>query len=426
MPSAKGASAPAPSGGGGGGGGSTGLPSVGKRGGSAGGSAGNKYFAPEEEDRPRPLGKAPRRQLSPGCARLFAAMCERIAMCEQAIATIGMHARQPAAPVTTPAFSLMQPHFATAATRIMRAVSRAATPLTSGDNAQHERLLANQRYAKCIANAVFHAAEDLANGAIDNLEQLWQLAQVAIRQGFLAQKGVDTDDALTGADTVFYQRLGMERRGLWLETQIDRRHALVRKVIQQRSAALFGYPVKGSANEWSYGGRRLVFEPHPGEPRDGQYRLEVNLPGPATEACSLPVIWKFVTVPSSGKATDFGSTDRIACMTLVNSNAEADLAATRFSQTAAYVDAQSAFQRAFWTNEPDAILRHAYEAYWRLVRAAPDMRGSAAKACFVLQSALLAKGIDLAPVRPGVAPDLEAMACTLAEWMAHAPKVFAG
>ncbi|MBC7513389.1 MAG: hypothetical protein H7234_03005 [Herminiimonas sp.] len=423
MPGGKGPSAPAASGGRGGGGGSTGLPSVGKRGGSAGGSAGNKYFAPEEEDRPRPLAKAPRRQPSPGCARLFAAMCERIAMCERAI---GTHARQRAASVTTPAFSLMQPHFAMAATRIMRAVNSASPLMTGGDSAQHDRFLANQRYAKCITGAVYHAAEDLANGAIDNLEQLWQRAQVAIRQGFLAQKGVEADDALAGPDTVFYQRLGMERRGLWLETQIDRRHALVRKAIQQRSAALFGHPVGGSANEWSYGGRRLVFEPHPGEPNDGQYRLEVHSPGPAAEACSLPVTWKFVTIPASGKATDFSGTDRIACMTLVNSNAEADLAATRFSQTAAYVDAQVAFQRAFWNNEPEAILRHAYEAYWRLVRAAPDMRGSAAKACFVLQSALLAKGIALAPVRPGVAPDLEALACTLSEWMTHAPKVFAG
>ena len=346
-------------------------------------------------------------------------------MCEQAIITASTHARQPAVPVSTPVFSLMQPYFATSTTRGMRAANRATMPVEGGDSTQDERLLGIQRYAKCIASAIDRTAEDLANGTIDNLEQLWQRAQVAIRDGFLAQKGVDAEDALTGADTVFYQRLGMERRGLPLETQIDGRHAGIRKTIQQRSASLFGYPVKGTANEWSHGGRKLVFKPNPAAPRDGLYQLEVGLADPSGGARGLPVIWKFATIPATGKATDFHGPDRIACMTLVSSAAEADLAATSFSQTAAYIEAQIAFQRAFWADEQETILRHAYEAYWRLVRAAPDIRGSAAKACFVLQAALLAKGIDLAPMRHGMAPDMEAMACTLGEWMTHAPKVFA-
>ncbi len=406
--------------------GGSGVPSAGKRSGtSGGGSSGNDYFAPEDDDRAYQIDGTSRIRLSRSCVRLLVGMCERVSAGTQAVAT-GALSRPPATPATTPVFSLVQPRFAAATARIANAAHRPHMLVLRRAGTSRESLLEDQRYASCMAGAVDLAAADLASGAIDNLEQLWHRAQVARRQGFLAQKGVDSADALRSADAVVYQRLAMARYGLWRETRIDRCFVGIRRTIQQQARALFAHPVEGTPHRWSHGDRTLVFTPHPGSPREGLYRLEVGLPGRAAEMHGALVAWTFVTNPATGEATDLRGVDRIECMTLANPMDQGDPGAIRFSQAAVHADAQAALQRAFGADQPAAILRHALEAYWQLVRAAPDLCGNAAKAHFVLQSALLAKGIDLAPVRPGMVPGLEAMARTLDEWLVHAPRVFTG
>jgi hypothetical protein len=114
------------------------------------------------------------------------------------------------------------------------------------------------------------------------------------------------------------------------------------------------------------------------------------------------------------------STVRMFARALVNPSGDN----VEFSDTPHFHVTEQAMHNALTATNDDDILKSAFEMYRNLTIATPDMRGTAAKAHYVLQSVLLAKGIDLPPAVPGLAPDLEAMTRTHTQWINDAPKIF--
>ncbi|MCS4508706.1 hypothetical protein NBM50_00260 [Xylophilus ampelinus] len=62
--------------------------------------------------------------------------------------------------------------------------------------------------------------------------------------------------------------------------------------------------------------------------------------------------------------------------------------------------------------------------HWWAACAAPDQRGSAAKAEFAARSIASAHGIELPPFKHGVVPDIEAMLCSEEEFVSQYPNLF--
>lgn len=141
--------------------------------------------------------------------------------------------------------------------------------------------------------------------------------------------------------------------------------------------------------------------------------------GPRLEAA-----WSFEIHESRGEPSDFAKHSAISDTKLHNRVWEVSPDAVCFVETHVYRQANALFVSALKATERSDILDRAFEGYWNLVVAAPDIRGSAAKSHYVLHSILLAKGIELPPAQKGLAPDLEAMSRTRDAWVVHARKVF--
>lgn len=100
----------------------SGLPSVGKRSGtSGGGSGGNGYFSPEEEDQAAETESAPTPRSGRGCPGHFNGLCERVAKCDPVLVGSGACLQDAATPaaivavLTTPVSGFMPPLLAATA-----------------------------------------------------------------------------------------------------------------------------------------------------------------------------------------------------------------------------------------------------------------------------------------------------------------------
>jgi avirulence protein len=87
--------------------------------------------------------------------------------------------------------------------------------------------------------------------------------------------------------------------------------------------------------------------------------------------------------------------------------------------------AESLFSRIVSTSLPHAdTVRSLGELHWWLANAAPDERGSAAKAELSVRSIAQSRSMDLPPFKKGVVPDLEAITTPRSEFTAKYPAMF--
>ena len=275
-----------------------------------------------------------------------------------------------------------------------------------------------------MANSVKQAAHDLSSGRIDNLDQLWHCARQARLDSFLVQKQVATPDQLMGEDADFYRHAGAQRHGLPLNTPIMARYGYIKHAIYSRVQEVLRSGTKISPNEWTCGSLALFYNTLDLTSGPNTYQLRISAPYRPPPGKQQRILWNIDTEKSTGTPQDFESAASVTVRELVNPMVLDAVTAENFVNTYSYAQAQKSITQALQASGRDEILDHAFEAYWTLVVAAPDARGSAAKSHYMLQTILLAKGIDLPPARPGLAPDLEAMSRARDAWLLRAREVF--
>lgn len=296
----------------------------------------------------------------------------------------------------------------------------------------------NLCYGNFMAGSIEKTAADVSSGEIGNLSQLWGRAREARLESFLLQKNASTpDDLSTEWSRGFYKDAGRERIADSLRTKIEVRYCYIEDQIVGKARAvlekgkqtrMLSDSVDGEQSHanWDDGDSRLTYIP--GNEGDGpvDYVLRISapkIPGSENqrEDSRLTAIWH---INAEGTRDDPSDLSRLWVNEISINNVIDGGSTKSFAETDAYRQTNAAFTNALKATERSEILDHAFEGYWNLVVAAPDHRGSAAKSHYVLQSILLAKGIDLPPAREGLAPDLEAMARTRPDWLLHARDVF--
>ena len=322
----------------------------------------------------------------------------------------------------TPVFSQAGARFAALDEQVINPAHRCHTLVTRWSTRPRETPVENLRYGNFMADSVEQAAHDLSSGKFDNLDQLWYHARRARLDSFLIQKQVDTPNQLVGEDAMFFKNVGLGRHGLPLTTPITGRYGYIKDSVESRVREVFRSGTNAVPNQWVFGELTLYHNTFSKRWGSGTYQLRIAAPGKPAIQKQQPVHWNINTREVTGTLSDFDGSSTVR--DLVNSMMVEALTAANFGKTFSHAQAQTSITQALQATGREDILDHAFKAYWTLVVSAPDARGSAAKSHYVLQSILLAKGIDLPPAVAGLAPDLEAMSRTQSAWVARAREVF--
>lgn len=325
-------------------------------------------------------------------------------------------------------FSQDNPVFAPREKQVIDPAHRLLTLVTRWKDFSRESRTENERYANYMANSIRKTAGDLSAGRIDNLDQLWSRARQERQRSFIIQKNAGSPDQLTEQDAPFYFQAGRSRQGHAITTMMIGRYAYIVEPVRATAERLLAAPASRSRTVWKSGDLTLFRSTERRQVGTGDYLLRIarrsdSGPGAGKDG-GLEISWHIKTSANTGSVADLQDVEDIHLLVLENPQVDHDVENPGFAQSAIYSHVQDTVRNALGATDRQAILTHGFDAYWNLVAAAPDERGSAAKSHYVLQSILLAKGIDLPPARAGLAPDLEAMSRSLDDWLAHAPAVF--
>ncbi len=330
-----------------------------------------------------------------------------------------------AAPIdAAPVFSTPTIHFAPLDRQVIDPAHRHHTLVTRWDFLPRETSSESARYGSFMATSIERAAHALSSGQIVNLDQLWHRARDARLDSILVQKQVASPDDLSVEDTAFFRSVGTERYGVPLTTPMTGRYGYIKQSIIARVKEVFRNGTNAETNRWVAGDLTLFHNTAEKKRGTGTYQLRIATPSEPDINMHPPMLWDIDTGADSGTITDFDRSEDVTIGYLVNPMVDEALSTDRFALTFSHAQAQTSILQALQATDRDAILDHAFAAYWTLVVAAPDARGSAAKSHYVLQSVLLAKGIDLPPAGAGLAPDLEAMSRSRSAWQVRAREVF--
>ena len=321
----------------------------------------------------------------------------------------------------TPVFSQAGARFATLDEQVINPAHRCHTLVTRWSTGPRETPAENLRYGNFMADSVEQAAHDLSSGKFDNLDQLWHHARRARLDSFLVQKQVDTPNQLVGEDATFFKNLGLGRDGSPLTTPMTGRYGYIKDSVESCVREVFRSGTNTVPNQWVCGELTLYHNTFSERWGPETYQLRIAAPGTPPVGKQRPVHWDIDTQGVTGTLSDFDGSFTVC---LVNPLVIEALTTVGFGETFSHAQVQTSITQALQATGREDILNHAFKAYWTLVASAPDARGSAAKSHYVLQSILLAKGIDLPPAAAGLAPDLEAMSCTQSAWVARARGVF--
>jgi len=288
----------------------------------------------------------------------------------------------------------------------------------------------NRAYGLATADAIERTAGMIRSGKIPNVYLLWGEARAARLRAFLAGKQPDAAipvarnlDPDARREFAAFER----ERTLEAKTPMIERYAYIEPEIRARVTEIlssvgrvlgpgeFGAALAASVSEEGVRRNGYVLRKfgNPEAPAARDYVLEIphRVAGYSGDEI-VGVRWRFDAGPDGiehlqlANAMTYHHRDPAVAMKHIPDQI-GDL-----------------LQRTLAAEDDAAAHDHAFAAYWHLVNAAFDERGSAAKSHYVVQAVLLARGIALAPAVRGRSPDLEALARTLDDWLRVAPQIF--
>ncbi|TKC81611.1 hypothetical protein FAZ69_26955 [Trinickia terrae] len=256
----------------------------------------------------------------------------------------------------------------------------------------------NQEYCRSMYRASSAAASGVASGGIKSFDALWNAA---------------TDWRLerVGADTPGREAFATERSaGSVFNTKLDMQYAsIIPKILDHRRAAARTYDGPLLA-----GVRCKVYQ-QTGK-LDGR-TIPLTTLSAATDKRELAQKMGQVYEQHDDFEEIEDSLNRRHPNNIVHTDAQY---LPRIKQ-----HLESLFAQATrGTLAPKDALRTIARIHWWAASAAPDMRGSAAKAEFAARALAGAHGIELPPFKKGVVPDIEAMLCSESEFVARYSSLF--